>query len=294
MSALLKGANMRVIDFRLRPPFGTFKDLIVFSNVERSARLARELGFEQAASVREGSMEKLLQEMDSVGVEVGVVTGRTETVFGSVENSVIEDLCGAHPGRFVGMAYIAPHDRKVAVAEIDRAMKAGFKGVVMEPGLANPPMHLDDARTYPIYAYLEDNRIPLAFMAGGNAGPNITYSSPEHIDRIARDFPTLTIISAHGNWPWVSEILHVCYRRQNIYLSPDMYMFGGLPGAQDYINAANGFMADRFLFGSAYPLLPTDDAVRSFLKFPLKEEVVDRVMYANAARILGIGKQAAV
>ena len=283
---------MRVVDFRLRPPFGAFKDLIVFSNAERSARLAREIGFEQAPSVREGSMAKLLEEMDSADVRIGVVTGRTGTVFGSVENSVIEDLVAAHPGRFVGVAYIAPHDRKAAIAEIDRAMKAGFKGVVLEPGLANPPMHLDDARLYPVYAYLEDNRIPLVFMAGGNAGPDITYSSPEHIDRIARDFPTLTIVSAHGSWPWVSQILHVCYRRPNLYLSPDMYMFGGLPGALDYINAANGFMADRFIFGSAYPLLPTDEAVRRFLKFPIKDEVVDRVMYENAARVLGIDEAA--
>ena len=283
---------MRVIDFRLRPPFGAFKDLIVFSNAERSARLAREIGFEQAPSVRESSMARLLEEMDSADVRIGVVTGRTGTVFGSVENSVIEDLVAAHPGRFVGVAYIAPHDRKAAVAEIDRAMKAGFKGVVLEPGLATPPMHLDDARLYPVYAYLEDNRIPLVFMAGGNAGPDIAYSSPEHIDRIARDFPILTIVSAHGSWPWVSQILHVCYRRPNLYLSPDMYMFGGLPGAQDYINAANGFMADRFIFGSAYPLLPTDEAVRQFLKFPIKDEIVDRVMYANAARVLGIDEAA--
>jgi predicted TIM-barrel fold metal-dependent hydrolase len=67
-----------------------------------------------------------------------------------------------------------------------------------------------------------------------------------------------------------------------------MYLFGGLPGASDYINAANGFMADRFLFGSAYPVVPVDQAVREFLKFPLKEAVVDRVLYANAARLLDL------
>ncbi len=279
---------MRVIDFRLRPPFGAFKDLIVFRDSARTARLANAIGFDLAPSVQHCSMDELIKEMDRGNVKRGVITGRTGTVFGSVKNEVIEQVLAAYPDRFVGVAYVAPHDRKVAVEEIERAMSAGFKGVVIEPGLAQPPMHLDDGRLYPVYAHLEDRKIPLVFMAGGNAGPDMTYSSPEHIDRVARDFPNLTIVSAHGNWPWVSEIIHVCFRRPNVYLSPDMYLFGGLPGAIDYINAANGFLADRFLFGSAYPVVPVDQAVGEFLKFPLKEAVIDRVLYANAARVLGL------
>lgn len=281
---------MRVIDFRLRPPFGGFQDLILFKDSARTARLAGTLGFDLAPSVRHSSMAMLLAEMDAAEVRCGVITGRTNTVLGSVGNDAIEAVLAAHPDRFVGIAYIAPGDRKAAAAEIERAIGAGFKGVVIEPGLATPPMFLDDPRLYPVYAHLEDRRIPLVFMAGGNAGPDLAYSAPEHIDRVARDFPDLAIVSAHGNWPWVSQIIHVCYRRPNIYLSPDMYLFGGLPGASDYINAANGFMADRFLFGSAYPVVPVGSAVREFLKFPLKEEVIDRVLYANAARLLGLDR----
>jgi hypothetical protein len=279
---------MRVIDFRLRPPFGAFRDLVVFSDSARTARLSNGLGFDLAPSVRHRSMQMLLDEMDAGSVRQGVITGRTDTVFGSVGNDVIEQVVAAYPGRFIGIAYIAPQNYKTAIENIERAISSGFKGVVIEPGLARTPMYLDDSRLYPVYAHIEQRRIPLVFMAGGNAGPDTTYSSPEHIDRIARDFPDLAIVSAHGSWPWVSQIIHVCYRRPNIYLSPDMYLFGGLPGARDYINAANGFMADRFLFGSAYPVVPVDQAVREFLKFPLKDAVVDRVLCANAVRLLGL------
>jgi hypothetical protein len=279
---------VRVIDFRLRPPFGAFADLIVFRDAARTARLAKELGFELAPSVRKRSMDLLLQEMESIGCRWGVITGRTGTVFGSVDNRVIEEVIAAHPGRFVGVAYVAPHDRKAALAEIDRAMRAGFRAVVMEPGLAQPPWHMDDARLYPIYERLESANVPLVFMAGGNAGPDLAYTSPEHVDRVARDFPGLRIVLAHGGWPWVSEILHVCYRRPNLWLSPDMYLFGGMPGALDYVNAANGFMAERFLFASAYPVLPLPAAVRAFLDFPIRPEVADRLLYRNAARLLGL------
>jgi predicted TIM-barrel fold metal-dependent hydrolase len=164
----------------------------------------------------------------------------------------------------------------------------GMQGVVIEPGLSSNPMHLDDARMYPIYAHCEYLKTPVLFMGGGNAGPDVTYTAPEHIDRVARDFPDLRIISAHGNWPWAAQIIHVCYRRPNIWLSPDMYLFGGMPGAQDYINAANGFMAERFLFATAYPLLPFRDGLEAFLELGIKESVIDRVLYKNAAELLGV------
>ena len=56
----------------------------------------------------------------------------------------------------------------------------------------------------------------------------------------------------------------------------------------DYINAANGFMSERFLFATAYPLMPLKGVVETFLKFPLKESVLDRILYKNAAELLGI------
>ena len=180
---------MRVIDFRVRPPYGGFSDLILFRESARTERIARDIGFALAPSVRQRSMELLVAEMDAAGVRCGVITGRTGTVFGSVGNEVIEQVVAAYPGRFIGIAYIAPHDRKAAVAEIERAIGAGFKAVVLEPGLTASPMYLDDPRLYPIYAHLEDRRMPVVFMAGGNAGPDVTYSAPEHIDRVAAISP---------------------------------------------------------------------------------------------------------
>jgi len=279
---------MRVIDFRLRPPMGGFLGMVMYAKIDRTARMARGLGFDLSPSVRERSPEKMIREMDAAGVRYGVVPGRISPVLGTIEADDVAAIVETYPERLFAYEGIDPVDWRKAVAAIDRAMLRGAKGVVLEPGLSSTPMHLDDPRMYPIYAHCEDRKVPVLFMAGGNAGPDITYTSPEHIDRVARDFPELRIISGHGNWPWTAQIIHVCYRRPNIWLSPDMYIFGGMPGAVDYINAANGFLADRFLFGTAYPLLPFDAALEAFLRFPLKESVVDRVLYANAAELLGL------
>lgn len=279
---------MKVIDFRLRPPARGYNNTIMFQQVDRTARMSRDIGLDVGKSFREHSIELLVKEMDRAGIAVGVMTGRTNTVIGSVPNDDLATIAKEYPGRFAAFAAVDPRERKAAVAEIERCMRMGFKGVVLEPGLMPAPWYLDDARLYPIYAMLEDAGIPLIFMAGGNAGPDPTYSSPEHIDRVARDFPSLRIVSGHGNWPWVSQIIHVCYRRQNVYLSPDMYMHGTFPGGQDYLNALNGFMADRFLYASAYPFLCVEKALASFLGMKVKDDVKEKVLYKNAAALLGL------
>ena len=67
-----------------------------------------------------------------------------------------------------------------------------------------------------------------------------------------------------------------------------MYMHGNFPGASDYLNVLNGFMADRFLYASAYPFLCVEKALAAFLKLPIRDEVKERVLYRNAAQLLGV------
>jgi len=279
---------MRVIDFRLRPPMGGFLDMVMYANIERSAAMAGKLGLRLAPSALSRSIDTLLDEMDQARVEKAVVPARVSPVLGTVENDDVADIAGRYPDRFIGFAAVDPTIWKNAIAEIKRMREKGLKGVVIEPGLLANPMHIDDARIYPVYAFCEERDIPVLLMAGGNAGPDCTYTSPEHVDRVARDFPTLKLISGHGNWPWASQIIHICYRRPNIYLSPDMYLYNGMPGWREYIDAANGFMSERFLFATAYPVMPLQGTIDSFLALGVKESVIDRVMYANAANLLGI------
>lgn len=66
----------------------------------------------------------------------------------------------------------------------------GLKGINLEPGSYPEAMYADDRRLYPIYAYCEDKGIPVSVMAGGSsAGPDLSYTNPIHIDRVAGDFP---------------------------------------------------------------------------------------------------------
>ena len=62
-----------------------------------------------------------------------------------------------------------------------------------------------------------------------------------------------------------------------------MYLFN-CSGAADYIMAANNFMQDRFLYGSAYPLMPIVDCVSRF-KALFRDEALPNPLHKNAAKL---------
>ena len=278
---------MKIIDFRVRPPVRGILKTAMYANAPRRDRFTSQLGMQPAPSASKKSMPMLLKEMDKAGVVRGVIMARISDVLGSISNEDVHAIFKTYPKQFVGIAGVDPTSRKAAIKTIDDSMKAGFRGVTIEPGAYPVPMYADDRRLYPIYAHLEDRNIPVIIMTGGNAGPDLSYSSPIPLDRVAGDFPNLKIVVSHGNWPWVHEILHVAFRRANIYLSPDMYLYN-LPGMDDWIKAANGWLADRFIYASAYPLTPLLDYAEWFMTLPLRPDVMEKCVYKNAAALLGI------
>lgn len=278
---------MPVIDFRLRPPLKGFLDMIMYAGGDRRDRLTRQHGMEPAPSAQAKSMPMLLEEMNAAGITTGVVMGRQSGLYGSVSNQDVADIVAAYPGRFIGVGSLDPGNRRNAMRQIDEAMSLGLRGINLEPGAYATPLYADDRRLYPIYAYCEDKNIPVTVMAGGSAGPDLSYTNPVHIDRVAGDFPDLRIAVTHGAWPWVTEILHVAYRRTNVYISPDQYLCN-LPGMNDYLIAANGYLADRFLYASSYPFIRVKDYNDWFRTLPIKPELLDGIMYRNAVRFLGL------
>lgn len=274
-----------VIDFRLRPPVGGFLQTLMYSAGERRDGFTRTVGFEPSPAAQQQSLPLLLQEMDAAGVDRGVVVGRLAGTLGSVSNSDVAALVAAHAPRFIGAASIDPTSRTGACATITQAVKDGFKAINIEPGSYPVPMYADDRRLYPIYAHCEDLGVPVILMVGGTAGPDLSYSDPIRTDRVLADFPKLPVVVAHGGWPWVNEILHVAFRRPNLYLSPDMY-FSRMPGWEEYVKAADGFLAERLLYASSFPFCPVKDYKTWFETLPIRPQNLELVMGGNAARLL--------
>lgn len=279
---------MSVFDFRLRPPVGGFLDLLMYTDGDRRDGLTRKHGFAPAPSAQARSMPLLLAEMDAAGVTGGLLLARHSDRLGRIGNEEVLRIASDHPGRFVAAAAVDPADRRRAMATVAGAAAAGFRALNFEPGSFPVPMRADDRRLYPVYGACEDAALPIVVMAGGSAGPDLDYTDPVAIDRVAADFPQLRIAISHGGWPWVHQILHVAYRRPNVYVSPDMYL-ANMPGMRDYVDAANGFLQDRFVYASSYPLCPIRQYADWFRTLPIAADVLPKVTYGNAARLLRLG-----
>lgn len=278
-----------IIDFRIRPPSRGFLEMGIYKDLSRVARYTSNFGMELSPSVLGYSMDLLFDEMKSAGIDMGVIPGRKGAAYlGQISNDDIIAILDEFPGKFIGICGIDASNKQESLEEIERTVVNGpLKAVGLEPGCQTLPMHCDDPRAYPIYEYCAKHKIPVLIMGGGGNGPDSTYSMPQHIEHVCVDFPDMTVINTHGGFPWVTETLFMAMRRPNLYICPDMYMFN-MPGTADYIQAANFFLQDRFIFGTAYPFINLNIAVQMFKSMPFKPEVLEKVFYKNALKALNI------
>lgn len=278
-----------ILDFRVRPPYGSFLDAVPYKDLGRTEFVCARMGLSLPEAARARSVDMMLEEMDAAGITQAVIPARrTNPAYGNVKNEDVQHFIEAYPDRFIGFMGIDPLEGEEALAEIEeRILHGKFTGVVLEAGMLSTPLYADDDRIWPVYRLCEEKNIPIILMNGANAGPDVSYSNPLAVEHVAARFPGLKIILSHGCWPWVTQVLQVAWRRQNIYVSPDMYMVN-FPGWQDYVTAANYTLRDRFLFGTAYPFVAFADGVQYFKTCGILNERLPALLYDNAARLLGL------
>ena len=272
----------KIIDWRLRPPFGSFgENQIFWDPAFKNTPLYPD-------SARNFSMDMLFEEMEKNGVVLGVIPFRKNQ--DTTQKEEISEMKTRYPGKFKYMAHIDPYvDDPVGL--IDELIVNGPADLaVIEPSqlFIKKSIPADDELLYPIYDKCQKEKIVLTIAFGGLYTNNIGFYNPEIIDRVANDFPDLTMVLAHGGWPYAAEICHVAYRHPNMYLSPDCYLTTIHPGYKDYVIAANHLLQDQIIFGSVYPGYSIDVTVNEYLKNGLSEEVLPKIFYENAARILNI------
>ena len=282
-----------VIDFRGRPPT---REYLEYFNPARISALASRFGVPLAKSYTEVSVGQFVKEMDEAGIAATVALGRNSPAVdlgarqipaSVMSNDHVVDLVNRYPGRIIGMAGIDVSNKiHDAITEIDTYVRGkGLKGIFIEPQRALNG-HPDDKRIYPVYEKCIELDVPVAVMSGPFAGPDISYTNPVHIDRVATQFPNLKIVCSHGCWPYVNETVAVAFKHPNVYVSPDVYHF--VPGAEAYIEAANTFMADQLLFATCYPVRPLKLTVDTFKALPLRPASLEKALHINARRLLRI------
>jgi hypothetical protein len=84
----------------------------------------------------------------------------------------------------------------------------------------------------------------------------------------------------------VNEAIIVAQRNRNVYI--ELSEFEHSPMAEAYVQAANTMIADKILYASAHPFVDFREALKTYEQLPLKPDVRCKIMYDNAAKLLGL------
>ncbi|GAA1004346.1 amidohydrolase [Acrocarpospora pleiomorpha] len=282
-------SDMRIIDARSRPPIAAFLPDRTYVNLERTLRDVRARGWRPTPSMERPELDRYLAECDKAGiVRAGIPARAPNRWWGGQGNEPVLAACAERPEFFFPYAAVDPFaDAAESVAGLH---ERGARAIVIEPGIADEPAYVDDPRINPVYEACQALGLPVLLMGGGETGPDLSFSDPRRFEQVAIRFPGLPLVNVHGGWPLAQAALGVAFRRPNVWLLPDVY-FPGLPGEHDYVLAMRTYLADRFLFATGYPFCPVQATVDRYLSFGLPDEVLENVLYRNAARLFGLDPQ---
>src|SRR5207244_5475033 len=141
--------------------------------------------------------------------------------YGSVPSDDVADLARHYPTRFVPFAGIDVSSPD-ALKETRRVLEAlGCRGISMQPGWGDPPLHLEDQRVFPVYEWCQRAGVPVMLTSSQYMGPDMTWAMPHHVQSVARAFPELALIISHACWPWTTQACGMAMMCPNVYLMPD-------------------------------------------------------------------------
>ncbi len=276
---------MRILDFRARP---NLKRYMTFFESAGAQYTMKQFGYPIPTAV---SLEEFMEGVDEAGISKIVFTGRdVETKRGwYYPNDDLADAVKKFPDRIIGFAGIDPLKGKKAIEEIDRCVQEfGLRGVSLDPSGVGEPA--DHRRFYPVYEKCLEYNIPVALTLGPlpspGAGP-MKVNNPMAVDEVACEFRDLKIICSHLGWPWVTEMIAIAWRHPNVYIENSTYHY--MAGSEKYVEAANTLIPDKVIFASGFPFHhPLKHVVAKFLTLPYQKEVMEKVLYHNGARVLGL------
>jgi predicted TIM-barrel fold metal-dependent hydrolase len=250
-------------------------------------------------------LEQSIADLEKYGIAKAVMIGRNlEATHGfKVPNEHIAALQKRYPDKLIGFAGVDPNQGMYAVRELEKAVKElGLKGVGLDPFLHK--LRMNDKKMYPIFAKCVELDVPVVLNSGapGFIKPlsnYMSFASPEPVDEVATDFPELRIVIVHLGAPWLYQMIYIARRHPNVYIETSGITTGFRLCARPYLEAMQYTpdyplgIPDQFVYASAYPFGKLD-AYKDVIKLaetmgtPLNDETIEKFVYKNAARVLGL------
>ncbi|MDR3147227.1 MAG: amidohydrolase family protein [Treponema sp.] len=191
-------------------------------------------------------------------------------------NDFIARTIAEHP-QLTGFGTLHP-DFEDPGAEIERLIGLGLRGLKFHPDMQC--FNIDDPRMMKIYA-LAEGRLPIVFHTGDY---RYEYSRPARLARVLDAFPRLTAVAAHfGGWSLYDLALEYLEQRVCYFDVSSSIPYLGKRRAAELIRI---YGAQRFLFGSDYPMWDPRRCLEDFYALDLHDDERELILHKNAERIL--------
>jgi uncharacterized protein len=206
---------------------------------------------------------------------------------GDVRTETVLDFCAAEPSFYVPFASVNPELDPAPAALLRRYLDAGARGLKLYPSYQF--FYPDDRRVYPMYEECAAAGVPVLLHVGSSVipGTRLEFCDPSHLAPVARDFPGLALVMAHGGrGHWYDECARLVAEHEHVYID----VAGLVPARllEHFPDLAGS--ADRFVFGSDWPAMPKSVAhnARAIEGLGLDAGTLAALFRDNARRLLAI------
>ena len=231
--------------------------------------------------VRAGTAERLIFEGAAAGITRYVVHS-VATVPRQVR-AINEFIAGEVARNTELIGFITLH-QDLTEAEIDSeiawGLERGFRGIKLHPDFQK--FYIDDTSLEKIYRAAA-GKMPVLLHVGDD---RYDYSKPERLAAIAKKHPGTNFIAAHFGAYRCWESAEVYRGLPNIYFDTcSSLAFISTQRARELISF---YGAERFLFGTDFPMWDAVGEIERFEKIPMSDQERVMIYSGNAKRILGL------
>jgi hypothetical protein len=237
---------------------------------------------------------KFLEYLDSCGVDRAVLVNYVSPeVVGYTEksNNFVAEYVHTDPQRLIAVGSVLPSHPDPG-AEVRRLVdQLGIRGLKVHPPhqLFAPNGYVDGSAPglRAIYGACEERHIPVIVHTGTSVFPKARnrFGQPLLVEDVAIDFPSLTIVLAHGGRPlWTAEAMFLARRFDNVFLElssvPPSKLLEYFPGLAK--------IGPKVLFGTDWPgpgVKDIGENLRAFRALDLPPSLQRQILEENPERV---------
>jgi hypothetical protein len=205
----------------------------------------------------------------------------------------IEDIVAVarfDPARIRVAANVNPHLHHPVAAELTRQLDLGAIALKIHPVHGGFPANAREL--YPAYAVCQERGIPVIVHCGTSNfdGAVNRFADPIYVEDVAKDFPELTVVLAHGGrgW-WYDAAAFLALMRERVWIE-----LSGLPPRklpEYYARHDLDRLGRKFIFGTDWPGVPgIRSNAEAVADLGFHDDVLAGILAGNAQMVYRLGE----